>query len=430
MQRWSPTSWQQFSYQQAAIYPDDKALNSVVDQLHSLPPLVKPREIDLLRRDICLAGRGDVFILQAGDCAESFQDCRPEIILNKLKIILQMSLILSHGLKKPIIPIGRIAGQYAKPRSSDFETINNMTLPSYRGDLVNSPQFDANSRTPNPEHMLKAYDCAATTIESIRACIDQSQLDLNHPEHWDFSFIPKTVRAHYHAMLKPKVPFFTSHEALHLHYEQALTHQSSNGTYYNLSTHLPWVGMRTAKIGSAHIEYVRGIENPIGIKIGPNIRIECLQDIVKLINPKAEEGRLLLISRFGAKQIASRLPPIINAINKTGIPVTWSCDPMHGNTEITSNGTKTRHFDNILSELQQAIVIHQQLDTQLGGVHFELTGDNVTECIGGARNLTEADLNQAYHSLLDPRLNYEQSLEMALRLNEAVKASMTNLELF
>lgn len=421
MQRWSPTSWQQFSYQQAAIYPDDEALSSVVEQLQGLPPLVKSEEIDRLKKDIRLAGRGEAFILQAGDCAESFQDCRPEVIHNKLKIILQMSLILSHGLQKPIIQIGRIAGQYAKPRSSDFETINDITLPSYRGDLVNLPLFDALSRRPNPEHMLKAYACSATTIEWIRNFLDQSLNDLNHPDQWDFSFIQplqQAAQAHkYHAMVKHKDPFYTSHEALHLHYEQALTHQSPQGAYYNLSTHLPWVGMRTAQLGSAHIEFIRGIENPVGIKIGPSTRIECLQKIVKMINPRAEEGRLLLISRFGSKQIATMLPIVIRAIKKTGIPVTWSCDPMHGNTEITANGTKTRHFNKILSELQQAITIHQQLDTQLGGVHFELTGDNVTECIGGARNLNEADLKQAYHSLVDPRLNYEQSLEMALQLS-------------
>ena len=444
MHVWSPTSWQQFSYQQAASYPDQNKVARVVDQLSLLPPLVTSGEIVNLKKAIALAGRGEAFILQGGDCAESFKDCRPEIISNKLKIILQMSLVLLHGMRKPIIRVGRIAGQYAKPRSSEFETIDGVTLPSYRGDLVNSPQFDAKSREPNPKLLLKAYSCSAMTLNYIRALLNGGFADLNHPQQWDLRFVEHSGQANeYNQIVKNiasslefleaidgirsssinKVDFYTSHEALHLHYEQALTHLLPEGRWYNLSTHLPWIGMRTAQLDSAHLEFMRGIENPVGIKIGPSATAEWLISVLELLNPNREEGRLLLITRFGVKDIDRLLPPMIKAVQGSGIPVTWSCDPMHGNTETTADGTKTRHFDNILSELQQALAIHNRMFSCLGGVHFELTGDNVTECIGGARGLSENDLKHAYHSLVDPRLNYEQSLEMALQLSREFKNS-------
>ncbi len=437
MQSWSPLSWEQFSYEQAATYPDKKQLERVVKQLSQLPPLVTSGEIKNLKAAIAKAGRGEAFILQGGDCAESFDDCRSEIITNKLKILLQMSLVLFHGFRKPIIRIGRIAGQYAKPRSSDYETINGVTLPSYRGDLVNSQYFDAPSRIPNPKLMLQGYSCAAMTLNFIRALLNGGFADLNHPHRWDLRFVEHSPQAEeYHRIVRSlsdslafmeaidgfqanlgKVDFFTSHEALHLHYEQALTRHLHDGKWYNLSTHLPWVGMRTAKLDSAHLEFLRGVQNPIGIKVGPSVTKEWLSDILKLINPQNEEGRVLLITRLGVNAIEKLLPPIIEAVQATKSPVTWSCDPMHGNTETTSEGIKTRHFDNILLELQQAVKIHREMNSYLGGVHFELTGENVTECIGGARGLNQYDLKQAYRSLVDPRLNYEQSLEMALQLS-------------
>lgn len=443
MQIWSPTSWQQFSYQQAANYPDKSQVERVVEQLNLLPPLVTSGEVKALKKAMALAGRGEAFILQGGDCAESFHDCRSEIISNKLKIMLQMSLVLLHGMRKPIIRVGRIAGQYAKPRSSDFETINGVTLPSYRGDLVNSQQFDAQARIPNPKLMLQGYSCAAMTLNYIRALLNGGFANLNHPQQWDLRFVEHSAQAaEYRDIVKNianslefleaidgvrsssinKVDFYTSHEALHLHYEQALTRCSEDGCWYDLSTHLPWIGMRTAQIDSAHLEFLRGVENPIGIKVGPSATPEWLNQVLHIANPKAEEGRLMLITRLGAKDIGKLLPPLIKTVQASGIPVTWSCDPMHGNTETTANGTKTRHFDNILSELQQAMDIHQQSSSYLGGVHFELTGENVTECIGGARGLNEHDLKQAYHSLVDPRLNYEQSLEMALKLSRKFKS--------
>ncbi|KTD09059.1 3-deoxy-D-arabinoheptulosonate-7-phosphate synthase [Legionella gratiana] len=438
MQKWSPISWLQYSYLQAATYADEEKLNKVVEQLSLLPPLVTSSEIKNLKKEIARAGRGDAFILQGGDCAESFNDCRAEIISNKLKIILQMSLILLHGLRKPIIRVGRIAGQYAKPRSSDYETINGITLPSYRGDLVNSPEFTSEAREPNPKLLLQAYNCSAVTLNYIRSLLDSGFASLNHPQQWDLGFVEHSKqKEEYQTLVKSiadaldfldtidgikssnlsKVDFYTSHEALHLHYEQALTRKMDDGLWYNLSTHLPWIGMRTAQTDSAHLEFLRGVENPIGIKIGPGASPEWLEEVLDRANPQREEGRLLLFTRLGARHIEKLLPPLIETVKKTKIPVTWSCDPMHGNTETTSDGIKTRHFDNILLELKQAWEIHRSMGSYLGGVHFELTGDNVTECIGGARGLAADDLKTAYHSLVDPRLNYEQSIEMAIQLS-------------
>lgn len=444
MKEWSPTSWQQYTYLQAAPYSDEPLLNKIVEQLGELPPLVTSGEIKNLKHSIAKAGRKQAFILQGGDCAESFSDCRSEIISNKLKIILQMSLVLSHGLHKPIIRIGRIAGQYAKPRSSDYETIDGVTLPSYRGDIVNSPEFTLAAREPNPKLLLQAYSCSAMTLNFVRALLDGGFADLHHPHLWDLRFVEHSKqKEEYQSIVNSiasaldfleaidgvrssnlsKVDFYTSHEALHLHYEQALTRKLQDGHWYNLSTHLPWIGMRTAQVNSAHLEFLRGIKNPIGIKIGPTATPEWLTEIISIANPLHEEGRLLLFTRLGAKQIENLLPPLIEAVKKTRIPVTWSCDPMHGNTETTPDGIKTRHFDNILSELQQAFEIHKNMGSYLGGVHFELTGDNVTECIGGARGLEAEDLKTAYHSLVDPRLNYEQSLEMALQLSRQFRNS-------
>lgn len=438
MHPWSPQSWLQHPCQQAAIYPDEAVLLHVLSQLSQRPPLVTSGEIKKLRQNIARAGRGESFILQGGDCAESFADCRSDIITNKLKILLQMSLVLVHGLRKPIIRIGRIAGQYTKPRSAEYETIDGVTLPCYRGDLVNSQEFTPTARTPNPNLLLKGHACAAMTLNFIRALLDGGFADLHHPHQWDLRFVEHSQQAdEYHAILRSiadamdflkaidglqnsnlhKVDFFTSHEALHLPYEQALTRQLQDGLWYNLSTHLPWIGMRTATIGSAHIEFLRGVQNPIGIKVGPSATSEWLSYVLQILNPQREEGRILLISRMGADHIDTFLPPLIESVKTTGTPVTWVCDPMHGNTESTADGIKTRHFDTILLELQRAVTIHHEMDSHLGGVHFELTGDNVTECIGGARGLAAGDLKRAYQSLVDPRLNYEQSLEMAIQLS-------------
>lgn len=438
MQQWSPVSWQNYEYRQAAIYADQEQLNKVIAQLSTLPPLVTSGEVKNLKKEIARAGRGEAFILQGGDCAESFNDCRSDIISNKLKILLQMSLILLYGLRKPIVRVGRIAGQYAKPRSSDFETIDGVTLPSYRGDIVNSPEFNLAAREPNSKLLLQAYSCSAMSLNFIRSLLNSGFADLHHPQRWDLSFVEHSAQKeeykHIVASIEDaldflkaidgvqnsnlsKVDFYTSHEALHLHYEQALTRKLNDGLWYNLSTHLPWIGMRTAQADSAHLEFLRGVQNPIGIKVGPDATPEWLEEVLIRANPNYEEGRLLLFTRLGAERIEQLLPPLIDAVRKTKVPVTWSCDPMHGNTETTADGTKTRHFDNILKELHQALEIHRSMGSYLGGVHFELTGDNVTECIGGARGLAAEDLKTAYHSLVDPRLNYEQSIEMAIQLS-------------
>lgn len=441
MTEWTPTSWQSKPYEQSATYPDELQLESVIEKLNNLPPLVTSGEVKRLKAEIANAGRGKAFILQGGDCAELFSECRSDIISNKLKILLQMSLVLLHGMRKPIIRIGRIAGQYAKPRSEDFETVDGVTLPSYRGDLVNSPAFTSEGRRPNPKLLLQGYSCSAMTLNFVRSLLDGGFADLHEPHKWDLSFVNHSPQAdRYFQIVKSikdslefleaidglrssnlhKVDFYTSHEALHLHYEQALTRKLKDGLWYDLSTHLPWIGMRTAKVNGAHVEYMRGIVNPVGIKVGPSATPKEVIDLVQYLNPNNEEGRIVLITRMGASKIEEFLPPLIEAFQKQSTPVTWSCDPMHGNTEKTEDGIKTRHFDNIQSELHQAVNIHKAHYSYLGGVHFELTGENVTECIGGARGLSSADLKRAYRSLVDPRLNYEQSLEMALGLSQAV----------
>lgn len=431
MKPWHPTSWQQHTYFQRAPYPCAEHLQKSIAELKRLPPLVTPLEVDRLRQRLADAAEGRAFVLQGGDCAELFSDCNEQTIANKIKILLQMSVLLAHGLKKPVVYIGRIAGQYAKPRSMDYETHEGVTLPSYRGDLINRAEFDVAARTPDPERMVQGYGFASLTLNYIRGLVESGFASLHHPEYWDLDFAANSQSAQEYqrhvARLRQTAPeevkqwlqsehFFTSHEALHLDYEQALTRQAPMQRWYNLSTHLPWVGMRTAFKDSAHIEYLRGIENPIAIKVGASLAPETLLALCQQLNPDNKPGRLMLIHRFGQEHIARCLPAFIAVIQKAKQKVLWSCDPMHGNTVHTEKGIKTRYFDAILTELEHAFVIHKQHGSELGGVHFELTGENVTECMGGARGLTEADLERAYKSLVDPRLNYEQSLEMALHI--------------
>jgi 3-deoxy-7-phosphoheptulonate synthase len=346
-----------------------------------------------------------------------------------------MSLILIHGMQKPLIRVGRIAGQYAKPRSEAMETRNGISLPTYRGDLINKQGFSKAERTPNPKLMLEGYNYAALTLNYIRALVDGGFADLQHPEYWDLDFVKHSPLADDYKNLVAsisdtlsfiksisgiqtntlnQIDFYTSHEALNLFYEQPLTRKDTDGQYFDLSTHFPWIGMRTAQLDGAHIEFFRGISNPIAVKIGPYVAVEDLLELIGVLNPENEAGRLTLTVRLGAKKVESQLPRLIDAVKSKDKNVLWSCDPMHGNTEKTASGIKTRHFDDILSELTQSFQIHKALGSHLGGVHFELTGENVTECIGGARGLSESDLKTAYESLLDPRLNYEQSLEMAM----------------
>ncbi len=407
-------------------------------ELAGLPPLVTSWEIESLKSQLAEAAAGRRFVLQGGDCAERFDECRSSTIADKLKILLQMSLVLVHGTQKRVIRIGRFAGQYAKPRTDEHETQGAMTLPVYRGDLINGPEFTESDRTPDPKRMLRGYERAALTLNFIRGLIDGGFADLHHPEYWDLGFVAHSPRAaEYQRIVESigaslrfmetlagasigeinRVDFFSSHDALHLPYEQAQTRTVPHRQgWYNLSTHFPWIGVRTSDPGGAHVEYMRGIRNPIAIKVGPDMTADRLAALLDVLHPDDEPGRLTLIHRLGAKRIVGALPPLIEAVRSTGKTVVWCCDPMHGNTQRTGNGYKTRSFDDILLELERAFEVHESAGTILGGVHFELTGENVSECVGGARGISEADLGRAYRSQVDPRLNYEQSLEMALRI--------------
>jgi 3-deoxy-7-phosphoheptulonate synthase len=437
---WHSATWQSKVAQQQPTYADPKALERTVAQLSRLPPVVVSWEVDALRERLAAAQRGQAFLLQGGDCAETFADCESDTIAKKLKILLQMSLVLLHGLKKPIIRVGRMAGQYAKPRSVDTETRDGVTLPSYRGDLVNRPEFTAEARAADPDLLLRGYERAALTLNFVRALVDGGFADLHHPEYWDLGFVKHSpLKDAYQRIVNSiedaldffegisgrgvaettVVDFYASHEGLHLLYEQAQTRFiPRQHSWYNLSTHMPWIGMRTAQLDGAHVEYFRGISNPIGVKVGAAMDATWLQGLVTTLNPRNQPGRLTLIHRFGAKDIETALPRAIEAVRQTGQTVLWVCDPMHGNTETAAGGLKTRRFENILKELDIAFRIHAEMGSYLGGVHIELTGDDVTECTGGARGLTDADLQRAYRSSVDPRLNHEQALELAMLVAE------------
>ncbi len=433
---WTPDSWQRKPALQQPVYRDPAQLTRVLGELARLPPIVVSWEIDQLKEELAAAARGERFLLQGGDCAESFADCDSDTIARKLKILLQMSVVLLHGLKKPVIRIGRIAGQYAKPRSTDTETRDGVTLPSYRGDNVNRAAFNAKDREPDPELLLRGYERSALTLNFVRALVDGGFADMHHPEYWDLGFVQHAkLRDAYRRIIDSisdsldfyaaisgsqvhdaaQVRFYASHEGLLLHGEQAQTrYLKRRQRWYNLSTHMPWIGMRTARPGGAHVEYFRGIANPIAVKVGEGMDAATLGALVNTLNPDDEPGRLTLIHRFGASKIEAGLPPMIRAVRETGRRVLWICDPMHGNTESTPQGIKTRRFDNILAEVEAAFRLHEEAGSILGGVHFELTGDDVTECTGGARGLADADLARAYHTTVDPRLNYEQALELAM----------------
>ncbi len=433
---WSPSSWQARAAVQQPQYPDPAALDAALHEVSSLPPLVTSWEILSLKRQLAEAAEGKRFLLQGGDCAESFADCDSATISNRLKVLLQMSVVLIHGLKLPVIRVGRFAGQYAKPRSTDTEVRDGVTLPTYRGDIVNGPEFTAAARIADPQRLVRGHSLSAMTMNFVRALIDGGFADLHHPEYWDLAWMEHSpLVREYREMVASigeavrfmetlagqplgsfsRVDFFTSHEALLLHYEQAVTRQvPRQWGWFNLSTHFPWIGMRTAALDGAHVEYFRGIRNPIAVKIGPSVTPDVLLRLVDALDPHREPGRLSLIHRMGAAKIASNLPPLLDALRREGRQPLWICDPMHGNTESLDNGVKTRRFANIAGELEQAFDAHAAAGTRLGGVHLELTGENVTECLGGARDLSQTDLARAYRSTVDPRLNYEQSLELAM----------------
>ena len=433
---WAPDSWQTRPALQQPNYPDQAALDAAVAELRELPPLVTSWEIFALRQQLADAQAGERFVLQGGDCAESFGDCESGLISNRLKVLLQMSVVLVHGLRRPVVRVGRFAGQYAKPRSADTETRDGVSLPSYRGDFINQPEFSEAARIPDPRRMIKGHARSAMTMNFVRSLIDGGFADLHHPEYWDLRWVGRSpLAAEYQRMVAGigdavrfmetlsgeqvhnlnRVDFFTSHEALLLPYEAALTRQvPRQWGWFNLSTHFPWIGMRTAALEGAHVEYFRGIRNPVAVKIGPAVTPDQLLALIDRLNPADEPGRLTLIHRMGAANVTEKLPPLLEAVGRAGRKVLWIADPMHGNTESTRNGFKTRRFANIHRELELAFDLHAAAGTRLGGVHLELTGEDVTECLGGARELTETDLERAYRSTVDPRLNYEQSLEIAM----------------
>jgi 3-deoxy-7-phosphoheptulonate synthase len=421
---WTPHGWRHLPAQQQPSYPDASGLDRVLARLSELPPLVVPEEVDRLR----------------GLLAEA----TPERIADKLRVLLQMSVVLTHVGRRPIVRVGRIAGQYAKPRSSGTETVRGRELPSYRGDLINGLDATEEARKADPQRMLQAYFHAAATLNHLRALIESGFADLHHPERWELQAGAADVPA-YRAILDQvresldflealggvqrgtleRIDLFTSHEALLLPYEEALTRwvpgSSAGGGYFNLGAHMLWVGERTRQLDGAHIDYLRGLRNPLGVKVGPSASPADLVALLERLDPQQEPGRITVITRFGAGRIAEALPPLLSAVRRAGRTVLWSCDPMHGNGEKAGSGLKTRSFEAILSELRQAFEIHRAEGSFLGGVHIELTGENVTECVGGAEGLSEADLPRAYETGCDPRLNGAQSLELAFLVAEMLR---------
>ncbi len=441
---WTPESWRALPALQQPDYPDAVALERTLSELRRLPPLVTSWEILDLRRQLAEAAAGQRFVLQGGDCAERLIDCQPGRITNIVKVLVQMSLVLVVGAERPVIRIGRFAGQYAKPRSAGAETRNGVTLPSYRGDIINRPEFTAGARTPDPELLLRGYAHAAMMLNFIRSLVKGGFADLHHPEYFDLDWVNHSPLAdEYHRMAETisdslrfmenvlgvragdsdRIDFFTAHEALHLGYESAQTRRVPRRPgFFNLTTHFPWAGLRTSDPAGAHMEYLRGIENPVGIKVGAGTSRESVARWFDLLDPDRTPGRLTLIHRFGACRIAGELPRLIEAVRAEGGAPLWICDPMHGNTHTTHGGVKTRNFEDISAEIEQAFDIHRAAGQTLGGVHIELTGENVTECIGGARGQSESDLTRAYESEVDPRLTYEQSLELAFLIARKMKA--------
>lgn len=422
-------------------YHDPAQVQAAVLKLKSFPPLVTSWEIERLRKELAQAEQGDRFVLQGGDCAETVADCNPKMIAARLKVLLQMSLVLVYGSKRPVVRIGRFAGQYAKPRSSPTETRtidgNEVTLESYFGDLVNRAQFDAKSRKPDPNHMVTGYQHAALTLNFVRALVEGGFADLHHPEYWDLTWFDKAgvsndLRAEYERMTAnladglefmealgeraveelTRVEFFTSHEGLNLLYESAQTRKVPRREgFYDLTTHMPWIGQRTRGLDGAHVEFFRGIRNPVGVKLGPKTESSEVAALIDRLNPDNEAGKVVLITRLGAANVRSRLGELIAGAD--GRRVLWVCDPMHGNTVTTASGIKTRSFDVIREELEATFDEHARLGSRLGGMHVELTGENVTECIGGGSGVTEEALTTNYASPCDPRLNCQQGLELA-----------------
>ena len=445
-QRWTKESWRGKPIEQNPNYPDAAALIDVERQLAGFPPLVFAGEARKLKKALAKVAAGDAFLLQGGDCAEAFGEHAADNIRDFFRVFLQMAVVMTFGAASPIIKVGRVAGQFAKPRSSDMETIEGVSLPSYRGDIVNDIDFTPQARIPDPRRQLDAYRQSAATLNLIRAFATGGYANLENAHRWMLGFVKDSPQSSRYEELASRntetlgfmraigldpeahpelrsTDFYTSHEALLLGYEQAFTRtDSTSGDSYATSGHMLWIGDRTRQPGHAHVEYLRGIKNPIGLKCGPTLKPDGLIQLIDLLNPANEPGRLTLICRFGADKVFDHLPALVRAVEKEGRTVVWSCDPMHGNTIKAASGYKTRPFERIMGEIRSFFAVHQAEGTYAGGVHLEMTGKNVTECTGGARAISDTDLHDRYHTYCDPRLNAEQAIEVAFLVAELLKA--------
>lgn len=445
---WKPNSWRNYPVVQMPTYPDESKVNSVEAKLSFKPPLVFAGEVQALKKSLALAEKGNAFILQGGDCAESFSQFSANGIRDTFKVLLQMAVILTYGSSIPIIKIGRIAGQFAKPRSSDVEIIDGIELPSYRGDMINDMEFNKTARQPDPQRLIDGYEQSAATLNLIRAFAQGGMANLEKVHEWTLGFLNDTPETDKYreianriseslnfmkacGLTSSSVPqlretdFFTSHEALLLNYEEALTREdtiTAEKGWYATSAHLLWVGDRTRQFDHGHIEYLSGIQNPVGIKCGPSLEKDDLIRLLDKVNPNNETGKVVLICRMGSEKVNEHLPKLIKNIKTNGKNVTWCCDPMHGNTIKASNGYKTRRVAEILNEVNNFFLVHKSEGTLPGGVHFEMTGSNVTECLGGANEVKESDLGSRYHTHCDPRLNGSQSLELAFLVSDLIKS--------
>ena len=448
--KWTLNSWRDFPVKQVPHYEDAAALQSVEERLAGYPPLVFAGEARNLKAQLAEVCDGRAFLLQGGDCAESFVEHHADNIRDTFRVLLQMAVVLTYGAKLPVIKVGRMAGQFAKPRSADTETIDGVELPSYRGDIINCIEFDAAARVPNPERQISAYRQAASTLNLLRAFAKGGYADLTEVHRWNQGFIADSPQgARYEAMANQineamdfmaacgitsltapqmgMVDFYTSHEALLLGYEQALTRlDSTSGEYYDTSAHMLWIGDRTRQPDGAHVEFLSGVKNPLGLKCGPSLEPDELITLLDKLNPENEAGRITLIARFGHENVEAHLPALIRKVTAEGRKVVWSCDPMHGNTIKASNGYKTRPVDRILTEVQRFMAVHHGEGTHAGGIHFEMTGQNVTECLGGAQAISEEDLSSRYHTHCDPRLNGSQALELAFLIAEGLVGDSAN----
>jgi len=442
---WSPNSWRSKQALQMPTYPNAAVASAVEESLCGYPPLVFAGEARKLKRLLAQAADGKAFLLQGGDCAESFAEFHPDNIRDTFRVLLQMAVVLTYGAACPVVKVGRMAGQFAKPRSGEEETIDGVTLPSYRGDMVNGMEFTFEARTPDPARLERVYNQAAATLNLLRAFAQGGYADLHKVHQWTLDFVSDSKYGERYSDLASRLgealafmaacgltsettpqiretDFFTSHEALLLNYEQAMTRVDSiSGDWYDTSAHMLWVGDRTRQLDGAHIEFLRGVANPIGVKVGPTMQPDELIKLIDVLNPKNESGHLTLIVRLGADKVERELPQLIRTIKREGRSVVWACDPMHANTVKSSNGYKTRPVDKILKEVRGFFAVHKAEGTHVGGVHFEMTGQDVTECVGGGQAITESDLSARYHTHCDPRLNANQSLELAFLIAEALK---------